>query len=66
MEFEINERRRKTKIVGVRLYKEEYDFISALAQKKKVSRSFVAESLVRAAMSELNSDFGQKRDSGRD
>ncbi len=41
-------------MIGVRLYKEEYDFISEVARKKKASRSFVAESLLRAAMSEPN------------
>ena len=53
MEIEINEKRRKTKIVGIRLYEEEYALISSLAKKKKASRSFVAESLIRAAMGEL-------------
>ena len=50
MEIEIKEQRRKTKLVGIRLYKEEYDLISAIAKKKKASRSFVAESLIRSAM----------------
>jgi hypothetical protein len=54
MEIEIRQKRRKTKVIGVRLYKEEYDFISEVARKKKASRSFVAETLLRAAMSELN------------
>jgi hypothetical protein len=31
MEFEIEEKRRKTKLVGVRLYKEEYELIARLA-----------------------------------
>jgi len=53
MEVEIKEKRRKTKIVGIRLYKEEYDLISAIAKEKKASRSFVAESLIRAAIGEL-------------
>jgi hypothetical protein len=53
MEIEIKEKRRKSKIVGIRLYKEEYDLISAIAKGKKVSRSFVAESLIRAAMGAL-------------
>jgi hypothetical protein len=35
MEIEIKEQRRKTKLVGIRLYKEEYDLISAIAKKKK-------------------------------
>jgi hypothetical protein len=48
MEIEIKEQRWKSKIVGIRLYKEEYDLISAIA-----SRSFVAESLIRAAIGEL-------------
>lgn len=53
MEIEIKEKRRKTKVIGIRLYKEEYDRITAIAKEKKASRSFVAESLVRAAMGEL-------------
>jgi uncharacterized protein (DUF1778 family) len=53
MDIEIKEQRRKSKIVGIRLYKEEYDLISAIAKKKKASRSFVAESLVRAAIGQL-------------
>ena len=53
MEIEIKEQRRKSKIVGIRLYKEEYDLISTIAKKKKASRSFVAESLIRAAIGEL-------------
>lgn len=47
------EQRRKTKLVDIRLYEEEYDLISAIAQKKKASRSFVAESLIRAAIGTL-------------
>ena len=58
MEIEIRQKRRKTKVIGVRLYKEEYDFISNIAKKKKVSRSFVAESLLRAALSDLNPTLG--------
>ena len=54
MEIKIQQKRRKTKVIGVRLYKEEYEFISEVARKKKASRSFVAESLLRAAISELN------------
>ena len=54
MKLEIREKRRKTKVIGVRLYKKEYEFISKVARKKKASRSFVAESLLRAAMKELN------------
>jgi len=53
MEIEMKEQRRKSKIVGIRLYKEEYELISAIAKKKKASRSFVAESLIRAAIGEL-------------
>jgi hypothetical protein len=53
MEIEIKGQRRKCRIVGIRLYKEEYDLISAIAKKKKASRSFVAESLIRAAIGEL-------------
>jgi uncharacterized protein (DUF1778 family) len=53
MEIEIKEQRWKSKIVGIRLYKEEYDLISAIAKSKKASRSFVAESLIRAAIGEL-------------
>lgn len=53
MEIEIKEQRRKSKIVGIRLYKEEYDLISAIAKKKEPSRSFVAESLIRAAIGTL-------------
>lgn len=53
MEIEIKEQRRKSKIVGIRLYKEEYNLISAIAKKKKASRSFVAESLIRAAIATL-------------
>ena len=41
MEIVINEKRRKSKDNGIRLYKEEYDLISAIAKKKKVSRSLV-------------------------
>jgi len=54
MEIEIKEKRRKTKVIGIRLYKEEYDRISAIAKEKKASRSFVAESLIRGAMGEIN------------
>jgi uncharacterized protein (DUF1778 family) len=53
MEIEIKKQRRKSKVVGIRLYKEEYDLISAIAKRKKASRSFVAESLIRAAIGEL-------------
>jgi uncharacterized protein (DUF1778 family) len=53
MEVEIKEQRRKSKVVGIRLYKEEYDLISTIAKRKKASRSFVAESLIRAAIAEL-------------
>jgi hypothetical protein len=57
MEFEINEQLRKTKLVGIRLYKEEYALISSIAKQKKVSRSFVAESLVRYAMGKLKKEI---------
>jgi hypothetical protein len=56
MEIVINEKRRKSKVIGIRLYKEEYDLISAIAKKKKVSRSLVAESLIRAAMGTLTDE----------
>ena len=36
MEIVINEKRRKSKVIGIRLYKEEYDLISGNAKKKKV------------------------------
>jgi len=39
MEIEIEEKRRKSKVVGIRLYKEECDLISEIAKKKKASRS---------------------------
>jgi hypothetical protein len=58
MEIEIREKRHKTKIVGIRLYKEEYDLISSVAKKKKASRSFVAESLIRAAIVALKKKTG--------
>jgi hypothetical protein len=54
MEIKIQQKRRKTKVIGVRLYKEEYEFVSEVARQKKASRSFVAESLLRAAITELN------------
>jgi hypothetical protein len=65
MEFEIEEKRRKAKIVGIRLYKEEYDIISTIAREKGASRSFVAESLIRAALGELNSNGARTRKSRR-
>jgi uncharacterized protein (DUF1778 family) len=55
MDIEIEVNRRKTKLIGVRLYKEEYDLIATLAKEKKTSRSFVAESLLRAAIGEVKS-----------
>ncbi len=55
MNIEIEAKRKKTKLVGVRLFQEEYDFIGELANKKKVSRSFVAELLLRAALAEVSS-----------
>ena len=48
MKIIVEEQRRKTKLIGIRLYEEEYDLILTIAKKKKVSRSFVAESLIRA------------------
>jgi hypothetical protein len=56
MEIEIKEQRRKMKLVGIRLYQEEYDLISAIAKKKKASRSFVAESLIRSAIGLLKNE----------
>jgi uncharacterized protein (DUF1778 family) len=56
MEIEIKEKRRKSKVIGIRLYREEYDLISAIAKNKKASRSFVAESLIRAAMGALKEE----------
>ena len=64
MQIEIKGKRRKTKIIGIRLYKEEYDFISGIAKKKKASRSFVAESILRVAMGELKPQF-QNRGASR-
>ena len=61
MEIEIKEKRRKTKVIGIRLYKEEYDRISSIAKEKKASRSFVAESLIRAAMGELKQKVETKQ-----
>jgi len=54
VKFEINERRFKHKLVGIRLFQEEYDLITSIAKEKRVSRSFVAESLIRAAMKKLD------------
>lgn len=62
MRIQIRPRRRKTKLIGVRLFREEYDLISLIARNKKVSRSFVAESLVRAAMGELNKGTKTEKD----
>ncbi len=56
MEIEIKEQRRKTKLVGIRLYKEEYDLISAIARKKRASRSLIAESLIRSAIGILEKE----------
>jgi hypothetical protein len=53
MEIEIKKQRRKSKVVGIRLYKEDYDLISAIAKEKHQAESFVAESLIRAAMGSL-------------
>jgi hypothetical protein len=52
MDLEIEGERRKTKIIGIRLFKEEYDLVSSIAKKKGLSRSFVAESFTRAAIRE--------------
>jgi hypothetical protein len=57
MEIEIKEQRRKTRLVGIRLYKEEYDLISAIANRKKASRSFVAEALIRSAIGLLKKEY---------
>jgi hypothetical protein len=65
MEIEIQAKLRKAKVVGIRLYQKEYDLISAIAKEKKVSRSFVAESLIRAAMGELNSKAASAHDTGK-
>jgi len=43
------------------LYKEEYDLITAISKEKKASRSFVAETLIRAAMGELNQKVETKQ-----
>jgi hypothetical protein len=56
MEIEITEKRRKMKVIGIRLYKEEYDLISSIAKKKKASRSFVAETLIRSAIGLLKKE----------
>jgi hypothetical protein len=61
MEIEIKEQRRKTKLVGIRLYRDEYDFISAIAKKKKASRSFVAESLIRSAIGALKKEVNDSK-----
>lgn len=45
----------------MRLYEEAYDFISDIAEKKKLSRSFVTESIVRTAIAR-NSISGDVRD----
>jgi uncharacterized protein (DUF1778 family) len=56
MEIVIKAKRRKGKLIGIRLYPEEYDLISAIAKEKEVSRSFVTESLIRAAMETLKKE----------
>jgi hypothetical protein len=61
MELDIPERRRKTKIIGIRLYPEEYKLISSVAREKDASRSFVAESLIRVALVELKLHKPRKR-----
>jgi hypothetical protein len=60
MKIDIVEKRRKTKLIGIRLYREEYDAISRLAREKKASRSFIAESLLRAALTALRQDDSKK------
>lgn len=57
MEIEITQKRLKSKVIGIRLYKEEYDLISRIAKKKNASRSFVAESILRAAILNLDLEF---------
>lgn len=52
MDFRIEGRRHKTKIIGIRLFTEEYELISSIAKEKGLSRSFVAEELTRAAIRE--------------
>lgn len=52
MDIKIEGRHRKTKIIGIRLFEEEYELISSIAKKKRLSRSFVAESFARAAIRE--------------
>jgi hypothetical protein len=56
MEIEIEMKRRETKVIGIRLYQEEYNLISSVAKQKKASRSFVAETLIRATIGELNKE----------
>ncbi len=57
MEILINKKRRKVRLIGVRLYKEEYELISAIARKKRASRSLVAETILRAALEEVNTEL---------
>jgi hypothetical protein len=44
---------KKLKQIGIRVTQQEYAFLSELAKQKQASRSFVAETLIRAAMNEL-------------
>jgi hypothetical protein len=53
MEIVIPSKTKKLKQIGVRLTVKEYELISLIAKEKKASRSFVAETLIRAAMGEL-------------
>ncbi len=65
MDVRVPEKRWKSKVVGIRLYKEEYDLISAMAQRKRLSRSFIAESLIRAALDELKKQTAKTRPRSR-
>lgn len=56
MNIEIAAKQKKSKLVGIRLTEIEYDIISKIAEKKKASRSYIAEILVRAALT--NYDIG--------
>jgi len=52
MDLRIERRPRKSKIIGIRLFREEYDLVSSIAKEKSLSRSFVAELFTRAAIRE--------------
>ena len=56
MNIEIAAKQKKSKLVGIRLTEIEYDIISKIAEKKKASRSYIAEILVRTA--HTNYDIG--------